>query len=321
MKHGALDATTLDTVMSAVLAAPTVHHGQPWRLRADRDAGTIELTANTERQLPHADPVGRILLLAAGAALFNLRVAAAHVGWRLRLTTLPSPEHPEVLAVAQVADADGDRGDAVSAQRTDLYDALWNGTRGRFPSVNQPLPPAVVTGMEAAAEGEGARLRFADHGETRRLLALTAEAEARNIVDPERRDESRRWIHDLGSFGVSPVGPHQAPRPGLVDDLTALLHHSPPVEVYESNPILAVLSTAHDRRTDWLAAGEALEHARLVATRQAVHVSWLYQALEWADLRERLGDPDRDAGPVHMLVRLGYATPPGRLEAGAPRHR
>ncbi|WP_406164672.1 hypothetical protein [Streptomyces sp. NBC_00996] len=48
-------------------------------------------------------------------------------------------------------------------------------------------------------------------------------------------------------------------------------HHADmlPARPFEKRPSIAVLSTGHDRRTDWLRAGRALEQVLLVATPHA----------------------------------------------------
>ncbi|WP_411572871.1 hypothetical protein [Streptomyces acidiscabies] len=85
---------------------------------------------------------------------------------------------------------------------------------------------------------------------------------------------------------------------------------------FERSPSLVVLSTAHDRRTDWLRAGQALERVLLVATAHGLRASLLHQALEWPDLREQLV-PGADGRKAHaqMVIRLGY----GPEGAATPR--
>ncbi len=63
---------------------------------------------------------------------------------------------------------------------------------------------------------------------------------------------------------------------------------------FERRPSIAVLCSAHDRRADWLRAGQALEHVLLVATARGLRASLLHQALEWPDLREQLVPPAGD---------------------------
>ncbi|WP_326600344.1 Acg family FMN-binding oxidoreductase [Streptomyces sp. NBC_01803] len=313
------DAATLEKIVSAAIAAPSIHNTQPWRFRGDARAGTVLLEAVPERRLTHTDPAGRALHLSAGAALFNLRVAAAHFGWHLALRLLPDPATPGLLAALQVTGTPG-HGAAEPAQppEHDLYDAVWHRHSSRFPYANRPLPQRVAAALTEAARYEGASLRLPDAEETQRLLRITADGEWRNAHDPERRAESRGWLRDTGSFGLPPTatGPQDVSGHLPVRDFTGAPQILP-TEVFETNPTIAVLSTAHDRRADWLHAGEALEHALLVATAHSVRTSLLHQALEWPDLRAALRDPRHDPGPVQMLIRLGYG-PAGEPTARRP---
>lgn len=60
------------------------------------------------------------------------------------------------------------------------------------------------------------------------------------------------------------------------------------------------------RRTDWLRAGQALQHVLLVATAHRLHTSLLHQALEWPGLRNDLRSATAPFDHVQMLIRLGY---------------
>ena len=81
-----------------------------------------------------------------------------------------------------------------------------------------------------------------------------------------------------------------------------------PARAFEPRPLLALPSAAHDRRTDWPRAGQALDRVLLLATRRAVRASLLHQAMEWPDLRRALdGLPvDGPRGHTQMVLRLGY---------------
>ena len=115
MQPTALDAATLEKLISAAVAAPSIHNTQPWRYRLDPDTTTLEVQAVVERNLPYADPMGRALHLSVGAALFNLRVAVAHFGWEPVVRLLPHPADPCILAAVRlvgviIARADLDAG-------------------------------------------------------------------------------------------------------------------------------------------------------------------------------------------------------------------
>jgi nitroreductase len=80
-------------------------------------------------------------------------------------------------------------------------------------------------------------------------------------------------------------------------------------------PHLALLCTEHDHADDWLRAGQAMERMLLVATREGLATSLATGALERSELRWLLRDPVWGAGPVQMVIRLGY----GPLGPATPR--
>jgi nitroreductase len=317
MRTKAPDAATLDLLVSAAAAAPSLHNTQPWRYRFDPDTVAIEVRADTARALPQTDPAGRALHISVGAALFNLRVAVAHTGREPVVRLLPHPADPGLLASVRMAgqpsddDHDGRRG-------RELYDALWRRHSSRHPFSGRQVPPAVTAELVDAALAEGARLRLPGPAETVRILQLTAEAERRGASDPGRAAESRDWVREGATDGLptAALGPQDAEGHLPVRDFTALRPAPrPPAEAFETHPAIAVLGTRHDRRADWLRAGLALEHVLLVATAHGVRTSLLHQAVEWPDLRWALRDVHEGIVHVHMLIRFGY----GPQGASTPR--
>ncbi len=89
-------------LLHAATLAPSMHNTQPWRFRVLRDTETIELYADPDRMLPRSDPHGRAVHIACGAALFNLRVAAAAAGRRAVARLLPTPAEPMLLATVRL---------------------------------------------------------------------------------------------------------------------------------------------------------------------------------------------------------------------------
>ncbi|MET7903301.1 hypothetical protein ABZS86_18255 [Streptomyces sp. NPDC005355] len=319
MQPAALDAAILEKLISAAVAAPSMHNTQPWRYRLNPDTLTLEVRAAPERGLRQADPMGRALSVSAGAAVFNLRVAVAHFGWDPVVRLLPYRSQPDLLATVRLAAAP--RGGAMHHE--DLYDVIWRRHSNRFPFSGRRLPPRVMCELADAARADGATLYPAGPEETSRLLRLTAEAEERNAHDPRRVEETRGWIRETGPYGIpsAALGPRDAGGQLPLRD-----YHGPdgrpgghpPAAVFESRPTIAVLTTSHDRRADWLRAGQALEHVLLLATSHAVRASLLHQALEWSDLRWALSDGPRAPGHVQMLIRLGYGpTGPATPRGGA----
>lgn len=329
MTTAPLDAATLEKLISAAVAAPSIHNTQPWRYRLDPDTATVEVRAAPERGLRHTDPDGRALHISVGAAVFNLRVAVTHFGWEPVARLLPRPAEPGFLASVRLA---GPRSGGPGHGR-DLYDALWRRHSSRFPFSGVRVPPEVLTEITEAASAEGARITIPGPAETARIMELTAEAERFSVADADRGAESRSWTREgafdglpraaLGardSLGHMPMRDFSAQRPGRLRESA----------LFERSPTVGVLATARDTPADWLRAGQGLEHALLVATAHGVKASLFSQAVEWPDLKWALRDPRGRYEHVHMLIRFGFgpegtATPrrPARdvLDLGEERPR
>ncbi|MFF7389383.1 Acg family FMN-binding oxidoreductase [Streptomyces scabiei] len=302
-----LDARTLETLISAAVAAPSIHNTQPWRFRLDPDTVTLEIRAVADRGLRHIDPTGRALHLSVGCAVLNLRVAVAHFGREPVTRLLPRPDEPDLLATVRFG------GPVRTTPFPGLFEALWRRHSSRFPFSDVPVPTAVAAELAEAAHSEGALLRHPGPRATDRLLRLTRDAEHRNTADADRAAESRRWVHEpnTASLGMPPatVGPQDFRERVPLRDFGAHRHPSALASrPFETRPSINVLSTAHDRRADWLRAGQALERVLLVATARGLRASLLHQALEWPDLRERLAPPEEEGRRAHaqMVIRLGY---------------
>jgi hypothetical protein len=69
----------MEFLLRYAVLAPSGHNTQPWTFAIVPDG--IEVFADYTRRLPQADPADRELLMSVGAAIFNLRVAAAHFGY------------------------------------------------------------------------------------------------------------------------------------------------------------------------------------------------------------------------------------------------
>jgi len=300
-----LNAAILEKLIAAAVAAPSLHNTRPWRYRLDPGTSTIEVRAATERTLRHTDPMGRALHVSVGAAVFNLRVAVAHFGWEPVVRLLPHPAEPDLLGSVRLAGPlPGGPGN-----RRDLYDAVWRRHSSRLPFSGRAIPADVLAGLIEAAAAEGADLVVPGVNETRRILQLTAEAEWFTATDTERQEENRTWVRDGAPDGLpgAVLGPRDATGHLPVRDFAALRPaYARPAAAFEPRPVIAVLSTGHDRRADWLRAGQALENVLLTGTAHRVRASLLHRALEWSDTRRALRDPRGGTGHVQMLIRLGY---------------
>lgn len=208
------DAATLESLLAAAVAAPSIHNTQPWRFGLDVHHQVLEVRSAPQRTLPLADPLHRAQYLSVGAAVFNLRLAALHLGRRPEVRLLPDPYEPGLLATVRLTgsvDADDQPADP------GLHEAIARRHTSRMPFTGRPVPEPIVAEMTAAAHAAGARLHVPDIAGTRRLLRPTAVAEARNHAHRDRTAETLTWItaQDATPPTASPSPPSaRRTRPG-----------------------------------------------------------------------------------------------------------
>lgn len=299
--------TVRDLVHDAA-TAPSMHNAQPWRFVYHRGTGELDLRADPARTMPYADPDHRAQYISCGAALFNLRVAAAHGGVAVHISLLPEAEDPWLVARVRPG---REGAAAATGALASLHAALSHRHTSRFPFDEHPLPDEVRQLLIREAEAEGARLLFPGGWHVRFLVDLIAEAEhhAEHAGDP---DETR-WLRvglapEMAADGVpwSAVGPQSRDSAWYSRDFGHGIGRERARVRFERHPQLAVLSTADDDPPGWVLAGQALERVLLAATKVQVATGLTTQPLERASLRWMLRDPVQGQGAVQMILRLGY---------------
>ncbi|MFD7970922.1 Acg family FMN-binding oxidoreductase [Streptomyces clavifer] len=310
------DSAEVTAWVSDAILAPSMHNAQPWQFRYVPTSGLLYLRLDLTRSMPRTDADNRGMHVGCGAALFNLRVAAAHAGWSARVRPLPDPADPSLLA--RVSFAERTESDAVA----ELHTAIGRRRSSREPFAEEPVPPALLDALREAAESEGAGLSLLGAWQVEAVLDVVEEAEQDEHLSLEERTEIARWTGaqagEPDGIPSSAFGPRRHGGRAPVRDF-AVGRPTPGRRsaVFENSPCLAVLGTSQDRPEDWLLAGQALERVLLRATAGGLSTSLNSQALEHAELRWLLRDPRSGANASfpQMLLRLGY----GPLVAATPR--
>lgn len=301
-----MDRATSRSLLEAATLAPSVHNSQPWQF--DVGARSIDVYADAARQLRFSDASGRSLLISCGAALFNLRVAADHLGFHPRVRLLPTSADPTHVAHIQV-DHRHDRPGLMS----ELYPAIWLRRTNRYPFWDRRIPRGVIGRLQEAVALENAMLRvYDDPVEVARVVKLLHDADFEERAEHEVMAERRAWIgRDDETDGVprQSLGPRPADPRTPFRDLGTDVDPDRRVARFEKTPTVGLLSTTHDTAVDWVRAGQALQRALLVATTEGVSASFMNQPLELPDLRWLVRSPVTGRGHTQMILRMGYGVP------------
>lgn len=140
-----------ERLVVAATMGPTIHDVHAWRLKVV--PGLIEVHADPDRFRPMHDPAGRGLHLSSGAALVNLRLAAAQLGHEAVVRLLPDAGRPSVLASVRLAGRH-----RVTREERLLYAATLRPFLTDRPTAGSRPPLPLVNELGGAARLEGATL-------------------------------------------------------------------------------------------------------------------------------------------------------------------
>ncbi len=291
--------------------APSVHNTQPWRFRVADNA--LEVYADRTRRLAAVDSAGREMLISCGAALYGLRLAARSLGYLPRVSLLPDPRQPELVARLRLG-----RSEPCTPAERDLLAAVPHRHTQREPFSGDPLPAGLLAALQHDAIAEGAALALIQGpGAYQRLAELVAAAGRWQRRDRLVRGELARWTRLPGSVARDGI-PARA-LPARVSRLrgTAMGRLAPrdfcpgagSGEVAGGGPAAAtaVLLTAGDKAADWLRAGQALHRLLLHAATRWVVASMNTEPLESPALRGLVSARLGLRGAPQVVLQLGTA--------------
>ncbi|MBO1334530.1 hypothetical protein [Streptomyces sp. VRA16 Mangrove soil] len=297
-------------LVRAAVTAPSLHNSQPWLFSGD--ATGVDLYADPTRRVPLADPDGRQLVIGCGAALFNIRLAMRHLGFRAVVHPFPDPWRP-----AHLARVDWGAYEPADREAETLHRALRSRRTHRGPFQPGELSEEFTDALRERARAEGADLNLVAPGRQRaRLAELVRAAEDLQRTDPGRRAELVRWTQEfngvrrdgvpLSTCTYHPDCVSLAGRDFL--GLTATLPRAPEVWPARTGAV-AVLTTRHDTPADRLRAGQALQRMLLYAAAHEVSAAFHTQPLEVPELRVEVRATLLFGQFPQMILRLGHALP------------
>jgi hypothetical protein len=271
--------------------------------------------ADPSRALPVADPAGRELLVACGAALENLRLAARHSGRAASVELLASRPRGIVARLRLEEERPPDAGDEP------LFAAIRRRSTNRFSFEDRPLPAGLVTQLARDAAEGGASLRAVEPNVRPAVADLVAEGDRAQWADPRFRAELAAWTRPGALDGLPPWARGLSGAAAAVDRL--LLRVAARVAPEERRdrrfalhtPALLALSTRDDAPRDWVRAGVAFQRVLLRAAAAGLSASYFSAAIAVPAVRARLREVLGETGSPQVLFRVGY----GREVRATPR--
>lgn len=307
-RTGPLTLEQLHAVLGAAIRAPSVHNSQPWLFRATGEA--IEVLADRSRRLPIADPGDRELLIACGAAVFNLRLALLGEGLRGIVALFPDGLDGPVARVAF------DGAAHPNPDETALHAAITRRRTNRKPFEDEPVGADTRYALAEAAETERAQLTMIDDPADRaRLRKVLLEAHEAQLANPLWVAEFAEWVGrsaaERDGVRLASTGPQPEPQDTWVFRDFGLGHAAVrvPGKDFEAEPLIAALSTFVDDPVAHVQAGLALQRVLLTATSRGLSASFLSQLVEVDSARARLRDLLGDGSYPQVVLRIGFGTP------------
>ncbi|HUP46862.1 MAG TPA: nitroreductase [Thermoanaerobaculia bacterium] len=297
-------------LLQYAVLAPSGHNSQPWTFRITSEG--VEVFADFERRLPAADPQDRELLMSIGAAIANLRIAAAHFGFET--TALYQPGREESLPIALVAIRETCAPDPALSR---LFPAITRRHTNRQAFQDRAIDETALSSVCDFIDENAAWLAFVvphDRGSVAGLIdkadriLMSRDAYRHELADWMRPNESSATDGMCGDgFGIP--GPLSALAPWMIRRLEASDVHARHDRSLAENAAGLIVVSADDDQTALLQAGEILERLLLHLTSVGLHYSFLNQPIEVDELRRELSQMVRSAKPPQLLLRIGYARP------------
>ncbi len=322
----------LRLVRAAILGA-SPHNTQPWLFRVT--ASSIDVWADTRRNIGAIDPYLREMYVGVGCALENLLIAAAHDGYATALTLMPDaadPAHAARILLSSAAPAPSALHEAIPRRHTNRgpYDTtrpVSGEALSRLAEIGADLPEVKVLWWS----GDSERTRVGD------LIVAATEA---IIADSQQSGDSTRWFRSTWQD-------LQQRRDGITLDaqnlppfVNAVAKILPPVSQDRADAAwlqatrtrhvataaafgLLAVADSHDNGLR-IRGGRMWQRMHLWATTQGLAMQPLNQMVERADRERQLALEPKFGTALAQLVgspglqalmpfRIGYPLAPGGL--------
>ncbi len=284
-------------LLQYAILAPSSHNSQPWEFVVED--GKIEIHTVEDRWLDVADRDKRELYVSLGCAIENLCIAAEQfdLGYEIDYHDDTTP-----VAILTLSRDDEPR----SERPAGLFDEITARYTNHQIFKDRPLSDDLREQLQDCVIEDDLTLHMIDDPDQKELIAeLQAEADRRQMDNPEYRKELAHWI-GIGALGDSWLKARigQAVVTYLDIGGSEAKKNS---KLVTSAPAVGVIVTDSDDPTARVRTGQVFERLALAATAGGVAIHPMSQILERPEMREQLADVlDVDSARPQHLFRLGY---------------
>jgi hypothetical protein len=295
----------IEFLLRYAVLAPSEHNQQPWSFQITPQG--VDVFADSTRRLPVVDPGNREMTISLGAAIANLRVAAAHFGFE---STLLFAESPAAGAVATIALRETSGPDA---RLKSLFGAIKRRHTNRTPFDDESIDPDALSTLLDVVDEYPDTFHVVFRQDKQRAADLIAFADQLLMADDAYRSELAACVHrtdgaddGLAADSVGIPGPFGGAASFVIRhfDLGSLQAHRDRDLTMSATALLIV--TADDDAISLLQAGEALEYLLLTITQVGLQYSFLNAPIQRADLRDRVKMLAGSKRPAQLIVRIGH---------------
>lgn len=317
--------------LSYAILAPNPHNRQPWMVDLSTQDQVV-LTVDTDRLLPHTDPLNRQITIGLGCFLEVMVMAAAEDGYAVDLELFPQGSDLSGLDNRPVAVATFRQDTNQAKDPLFQYVMQRRSNKEPFDTARTVAPETITTIANAAIHGSRVAGDASPHSiATLRSLtneALTIEIDTphtfKESVDlfrigkaeveanPDGIDFSGPMFETLGAFGLMT-------REGTLDTSSTMFAQGKVAVLENTETAMGHLwqTTAGNARTDQINAGRDWVRLNLAATSKGVSMQPLSQALqEYPEMADHYAKVHQmlamEGETVQMLCRLGYGIEVGR---------
>jgi len=307
-------------LLQYAILAPSRHNTQPWLFEIE--GAELRLYGDWRRALKVADPQGRELVMACGAALHNLQVAALHFGHTSSVELLAGKHRRDGLLARLTLEERR----PPTAEEEELFGAIGVRRTNRFPFDARDVPFGVVSALVREAADQGACLRVVDRTIRPAVSELVAEGDRQQWGSARYRSELATWSRSNQPGEMDGIPGYSC---GLSDSASVfhrvLVRFRAGMSSGSSSRVsseerrdrvfalntraLLALCSRQDTPADWFLAGQAMQRVLLRAAAKGLSASFFGQAVEVPSVRTRLRETLGELGWPQLLFRLGYGRP------------